>query len=222
MNDREEQLRRDAAAMAEAIDRELQAAFRPVAEHAERVRDVSQELTLVADRATERAEAMRASDEFADRGAVAELVAMAEILRSLSGELHVMVQRSVLDLEQLKGRLTQSVRATALGNRRRYERFDVDVQAEASFSGRRESARVVNLSLGGAKMDLAINRAVGTTVALRVAGLTHELEAEVVRVTEDGTQLRFTIGDNAAEELRQFLERIESAKPGSIKPGQGG
>lgn len=215
MNEREEQLRRDAAAMAEAIDRELQAAFRPVAEHAERVRDVSQELTLVADRATQRAEALR-GDEFADRGAVAELVAMAEILRSLSGELHVMAQRSVQDLEQLKVRLTQSVRATALGNRRRYERFEVDVPVEASFSGRRESARVVNLSLGGAKMDLAINRAVGTTVALRVAGLTHELAGEVVRVTEDGTQLRFTIGDNAADELRRFLERI-----GSTKPGQG-
>ena len=215
MNEREEQLRRDAAAMAEAVDRELQAAFRPVAEHAERVRDVSQELTLVADRATQRAEALR-GDEFADRGAVAELVAMAEILRSLSGEMHVMAQRSVQDLEQLKGRLTQSVRATALGNRRRYERFEVDVPVEASFSGRRESARVINLSLGGAKMDLAINRAVGTTVALRVAGLTHELAGEVVRVTEDGTQLRFTIGDNAADELRRFLERI-----GSTKPGQG-
>ncbi|MBL8688686.1 MAG: PilZ domain-containing protein [Rhodospirillaceae bacterium] len=215
MNDREEQLRRDATAMAEAIDRELQVAFRPVAEHAERVRDVSQELTLVADRATQRAEALR-DDEFADRGAVAELVAMAEILRSLSGEMHVMAQRSVQDLEQLKGRLTQSVRATALGNRRRYERFEVDVPVEASFSGRRELARVVNLSLGGAKMDLAINRAVGTTVALRVAGLTHELAGEVVRVTEDGTQLRFTIGDNAADELRRFLERI-----GSTKPGQG-
>ena len=221
MNEREEQLRRDATAMAEAIDRELQAAFRPVADHAERVRDVSQELTLVADRATQRAEALR-GDELADRGAVAELVAMAEILRSLSGELHVMAQRSVLDLEELKSRLTQTVRATALGNRRRYERFDVDVQAEAAFSGRREPARVVNLSLGGAKMDLAINRAIGTSVALRVAGLTHELEAEVVRVTEDGTQLRFTIGDTAAEELRRFLERIGSAKPGSIGPGQGG
>jgi methyl-accepting chemotaxis protein len=215
MSEREEQLRRDAAAMAEAIDRELQAAFRPVAEHAERVRDVSQELTLVADRATQRAEALR-GDDLADRGAVAELVAMAEILRSLSGELHVMAQRSVQDLEQLKGRLTQSVRATALGDRRRYERFEVDVPVEASFSGRRESARVVNLSLGGAKMDLAINRAAGTTVALRVAGLTHELAGEVVRVTEDGTQLRFTIGDNAADDLRRFLERI-----GLTKPGQG-
>lgn len=215
MSEREEQLRRDAAAMAEAIDRELQAAFRPVAEHAERVCDVSQELTLVADRATQRAESLR-GDDLADRGAVAELVAMAEILRSLSGELHVMAQRSVQDLEQLKGRLTQSVRATALGDRRRYERFEVDVPVEASFSGRRESARVVNLSLGGAKMDLAINRAAGTTVALRVAGLTHELAGEVVRVTEDGTQLRFTIGDNAADDLRRFLERI-----GLTKPGQG-
>lgn len=215
MSEREEQLRRDAAAMAEAIDRELQAAFRPVAEHAERVCDVSQELTLVADRATQRAESLR-GDDLADRGAVAELVAMAEILRSLSGELHVMAQRSVRDLEQLKGRLTQSVRATALGDRRRYERFEVDVPVEASFSGRRESARVVNLSLGGAKMDLAINRAAGTTVALRVAGLTHELAGEVVRVTEDGTQLRFTIGDNAADDLRRFLERI-----GLTKPGQG-
>ena len=216
MNEREEQLKRDAAAMADAIDRDLHGAFRPVAEHAERVRDMAQELMLVADRATGRAEALRTVEETADRGAVAELVAMAEILRSLAGELHIMAQRSVQDLDHLKSHLVQTVRATALGNRRRYERFEVDVPAEASFSGRSEPARVLNLSLGGAKMDLAINRELGTVVALRVAGLTHELKGEVVRVTEDGTQLRFTIGDAAAEELRRFLEQV-----GSTKPGQG-
>ncbi len=214
MSEREDQLRRDAAAMADAIDRNLHGAFRPVAEHAERVRDMAQELTQVADRATERASALRAADDGADRGAVAELVAMAEILRSLSNELHVMAQRSVQDLDHLKSHLVQTVRATALGNRRRYERFEVDVVAEAKFAGRSEPARVRNLSLGGAMMDLAINLAAGAGVALRVAGVERELKSEVVRVTEDGTQLRFTIDNDAAEELRGFLEQVAPSKRG--------
>ena len=213
MSEREDQLRRDAAAMADAIDRDLHGAFLPVAEHAERVRDMAHELTQVADRATGRAEALRAADEGTDRGAVAELVAMAEILRSLSGELHVMAQRSVQDLEHLKSHLIQTVRSTALGNRRRYERFEVNVVAEASFAGRKEPARVRNLSVGGAMMDLAINLAAGAGVALRVAGVERELKSEVVRVTEDGTQLRFTIDNEAAEELRRFLERGDASKP---------
>jgi len=182
MSEREEQLRRDAQAMADAVDRELHAAFRPVAEHAESVCDMAQELAQVADRATQRAESLQKADETSDRGAMAELVAMAEILRSLSSELHAMSRRSIMDLENLKTQLTHTVRATALGNRRRYERFEVDVPAEASFSGRRESARVINLSVGGAKMDLAINLAAGAGVAIDIPGLTHKLEGEVVRV----------------------------------------
>ncbi|MSP48014.1 MAG: PilZ domain-containing protein [Alphaproteobacteria bacterium] len=199
--------------MAEAIDRDLHGTFQPITEHAERVRDMAQELTQVADQASQRAEALRDAGDAVDRGSVAELGAMAEILRGLSSELHVLAQRSVQDLEHLKGHLVQTVRATALGNRRRYERFEVKLPAEATFSGRSEPARVVNLSLGGAKMDLAINRAVGTVGALRFSGLTHELTGEVVRVTEDGTQLRFTIGDAAADELRRFLEQVSSTKP---------
>ena len=214
MSEREDQLRRDAAAMADAVDRDLHGAFRPVADHAERVRDMAHELTQVADRATERAAALQSADDGADRGAVAELVAMAEILRSLSGELHVLAQRSVQDLEHLKSQLIQSVRATALGNRRLHERFEVDVVAEAKFAGRSEPARVRNLSLGGAMMDLASNLAAGAGVALRVAGVRRERKSEVVRVTEEGPQLRFTIDNEAAEELRGFLEQVAPQKRG--------
>lgn len=64
-------------------------------------------------------------------------------------------------------------------------------------------------------MDLAINKTVGTPVVLRVAGLANELAGEVVRVTEEGTHLRFTIGDAAADELRQLLGRIGAEDPGS-------
>jgi hypothetical protein len=213
MSEREEQLRRDAAALADAVDRELEIVFRPVSEHAERVGEMAQELTLLADRTVQRAQALKSADDGRDPAAVSELTAMAEILRSLSSELHILTQRSVQDLYHVKTRLVRTVRATALGNRRRYERVDVDVPAEASFSGRREPARVVNLSLGGAKMDLAINREIGTLVALKVAGLTHELKGEVVKVDEAGTQLRFIIGDDAADELRRFLERAGSARP---------
>lgn len=212
MSEREDQLKRDAAAMADAVEREVEGMFGPASEHAGRVSEMTQELILLADRTVGRVQALKAAEE-ADPAALAELAAMTEIIRSLSGELHVLTQRSLQDLHEVRTRLVRAVRATVLGNRRRYERIEVDVPAEASFSGRSEPARVVNLSLGGAKVDLAINRAIGTLMALRVAGLTHELEGEVVKVSEDGTQLRFTIGDGAAEALRGFLERAVATKP---------
>lgn len=213
MTVREEQLRRDAAAMADAVDRELERVFQPVSAHADRVSEMAQELTLLADRTVRHAEALRIADDGGDRIAMAERVAMAEILRSLSGGLHAMTQRSVQDVHEVKTRLVRTVRATALGNRRRYERFEVDVPAEAGFLGRRESARIVNLSLGGAKMDLAVNREVGTLVSLKIDGISRELEGEVVKVSEDGTQIRFIIGDEAADELRRFLDRTGSTGP---------
>lgn len=215
MTEREEQLRRDAAAMADSIDRDLNDAFGPIVGNAVRVRDMALELSLASDRTSVRIEALEASSGPADKAAAGELAATAAVLRSLADALHVLTVRSVEDLEALKAHLIQSVRNNALGNRRRYERFEVDVPAEARFAGRSEPARIVDLSLGGARMNLAINKTAGTAVVLRVAGLVHELAGEVVRVTEEGTQLRFTIGDSAAEELRRLLGQIGAANPNS-------
>lgn len=215
MTEREDQLRRDAAAMADSIDRDLNDAFGPAVDQAARVRDMALELSLASDRTTARIEALDASPGPPDRTMIGELAATAAVLRSLADALHVLTARSVEDLEALKAHLVQTVRANALGNRRRYERFQVDVPVEVRFAGRAESARIFNLSLGGARMDLAINKTVGTPVVLRVAGLANELAGEVVRVTEEGTHLRFTIGDAAADELRQLLGRIGAEDPGS-------
>ncbi len=212
MNEHADQVRRDAAAMADGIDRDLHDALAPLAGNAARVRDMALELSLASDRASLRIEALGASCETPGRTAIEELAATASVLRSLAGELYVVAERSVQELDASKAHLVQAIRANAVGNRRRYERFEVDVPAEAHFAGRIEPARVFNLSLGGARIDLAINKCVGTTVSLRVDGLSHELVAAVVRVTDDGTQLRFTIGDAAAEALRRLLERIGSSK----------
>lgn len=212
MIEHEDQLRRDAAALADGIDRDLHIALAPLAGNAERVRDMALELTVASDDASFRIEALDASREAAGGTAIEELAATASVLRSLAGELHVVAERSIRELEASKAHLVQAIRANALGNRRRYERFEVDVPAEARFAGRIEPARVFNLSLGGARIDLAINKSVGTPVTLRIDGLGHELVAAVVRVTDDGTQLRFTIGDAAAEALRRLLEQIGASK----------
>jgi hypothetical protein len=217
MNECEDQLRRDIAAVADTIDRDLSDDFGLIAGHMAQLRDMALELTLVADRATEGVQALGASVAAAGRAEVDALTVIADILRSLAGELHGMTQESMQNFDNLKVRLVQTVRANALGNRRRYQRFAVDVPAEARFEGRAEPARVLNLSLGGAKMDLAINTSVGTPVTLRVSGLGHELASEVVRATEEGTQLRFTISDATAEELQRFLAGLapeaEAAAP---------
>ncbi len=204
----EEQLRRDTSAVVDAIDRGLHGGLGPVADQAVRVRDLASELALVADRTSERVRALGTSG----KRAVDELAVTAEILQGLAGELHLMTQQSVHDLAHLQAHLTRSVRANAIANRRRSKRFEVDIPVEAQFAGRTKPGRVIDLSLGGARIDLAINTSVGTPVTLRIADLTHQLTGEVVRATEDGTQLRFTIGDVAAEELRRFLARFDPSK----------
>ena len=210
MSEHEEQLRRDAAAIADSIDRDLHIAFGPLAATAARVRDMSLELTLASDRTSAGIEAIDASPEMPDRVAIEELAATASVLRDLAGELHRVAERSVLNLDTFRAHLVQAVRANALGNRRRYDRFEVEIPAEVRFTGRSEPACVFNISLGGARIDLAINKSAGTPLVLCLAGLTHELTGEVVRVTDDGTQIRFTIGNAAADELKGLLDQLGS------------
>jgi phage tail tape-measure protein len=118
MSEREDQHRRDAAAIAETVGRELDGVFQPVADHARRVRDMAGELTLIASRNSKRVERHSGAANAADT-ALAELVAFAEVVRSLAGEVRAMAERSVHDLDELKGHIVHTVRSAALGRQDR-------------------------------------------------------------------------------------------------------
>jgi hypothetical protein len=172
--------------------------------------DLAEELTVAAGRTVERSSSVAPSDSQAPEKR--ELAAQAEVTRELAVDLHVYALQSFRELEHLSSHLTQVVHESIFGDRRRHPRYRVDAATSVVFGERTESARIVNISRGGAKIDLAINRPVGTPVLVRLEGMDATLTAELVRVTEDGTQLRFVIGEKVAEKLNLYLLRI--ATPG--------
>src|SRR4051812_30231004 len=97
----EVQLRRDAAAISDAIHRTMEGVIEPILRHAARVRDMASELSQVSDRASHDVERLRDSPELA----LSELAVTADILRELSDELQEMTRQSVSDVERLKSEL---------------------------------------------------------------------------------------------------------------------
>jgi hypothetical protein len=124
MDEREDQLQRAAAAMADAVSREIAAACQPMVDHGKRMRDLASELTLIAGRTSERVKQLSPGGE-AKEPIVAELLAFSEIVRSLAGEVRAMADRSVQEPGELQTHLTHTARAAAAGSRRHRDRFDV-------------------------------------------------------------------------------------------------
>jgi hypothetical protein len=137
MDDRDDQLQRAAAAMAEAVSREVSAAFQPMVDHAKRMRDLASELTLIAGRTSERVKQLSPGGE-AKEPIVAELLAFSEIVRSLAGEVRAMADRSTVDLGELQNHLLQTVRSATSGPHRHRDRFDVLLDTR---TGRRHPGR---------------------------------------------------------------------------------
>ena len=138
MDDREDQLHRTAAAMAEAVAREVMAAFQPMVDHAKRMRDLASELTVIAGRTSERVKQLSPGGE-AKEPIVAELLAFSEIVRSLAGEVRAMADRSTIDLGELQNHLLQTARTATSGQHLRRDRFDVLLDAPGR--GRRPPSR---------------------------------------------------------------------------------
>ena len=186
----EDQLRRDAAAITDALERALDGAMDPLLAHAERLHQMASELSQLSGRPNHEVGA--------------------EGLRDLAGDLQEMSRQSAEDLQRLKSELIQAMRAQAIANRRRSRRVDTDIPAEVEIQAGTLSTRVINLSLGGARIEAAVNSSVGTPALLRLTGLARPLPGEVVHVSEEGTQLRFILADPVADELGRMLERIAS------------
>ena len=138
MDDREDQLQRAAAAMAEDVSREVSAAFQPMIDHAKRMRDLASELTLIASRTSERVKQLSPGGETKEP-IVSELLAFSEIVRSLAGEVRAMADRSTVDLGELQNHLVQTARTATSGQHLRRDRFDVLLDTGAS--GRRPPLR---------------------------------------------------------------------------------
>jgi methyl-accepting chemotaxis protein len=92
------------------------------------------------------------------------------------------------------------------GDRRRHPRKAIELTAEIEQEGARRTARTVDLSLGGARLDRDIGAAPGATVAVALEGLP-PLDATVVGTVEGQSRVRFSDAANDQPALAARLAR---------------
>lgn len=132
-----------------------------------------------------------------------------------TGRLAVDVRDNIVALNQAVEDLRHSVirvvrTSTSDVDRRRTQRFPVDLVARFSVSGLAEqSVQVGDLSRDGAYVRGAQDLAVGTRGALRVEGIAAALPCVVRAIQGDGLHLEFALDDAGRAALRPLLERLE-------------
>ena len=113
--------------------------------------------------------------------------------------------------DALKRSLIRVVRtSTADVNRRGHVRYRVDLGCRLSVDGRgAESARVADLSVGGAAIIGAADLAAGTHGIIEVDGIAMSLPFIVLSVDGALTHMNFELDPASASKLEQLLGRFE-------------
>ncbi len=116
-------------------------------------------------------------------------------------------QRLSAQSEQLR-RETDSflkeIRRSAVGNRRKHQRYTGPWPAIASAAGRRVEGGLRDLSLGGTFFEGCLTAAPGTSIEISVAGDRGRFRGKVVETTPDGAHVAF-LDDQANRQLAQDL-----------------
>jgi methyl-accepting chemotaxis protein len=117
-------------------------------------------------------------------------------------------------VEELRHSVIDVVReATAGVDRRNTQRYAVDLPARLTLTGRAEqTARIIDLSAGGAQLHGVSPAPPGTNGTLRIDGVATPLPC-VVRATDDaGLHLSFVQDAAAAASLRPILEQLATRR----------
>ncbi|MEA2755244.1 MAG: methyl-accepting chemotaxis protein [Aliidongia sp.] len=129
-----------------------------------------------------------------------------------AGRVHVLAADVTTAVSLLRRTIVHAVRnSTVEVDRRRSPRYEIDAPCQVTTAvGQRFTARIANLSKGGALLTGAGGLTTGMTGKIDASEF-GEVPFEVVYVDAAGQHLRFTVEGRAAERLNQYVLRFEPA-----------
>ena len=77
------------------------------------------------------------------------------------------------------------------GTKHRFERLDADVQATITVEGNQQNARARQLSIAGAWLDVRIDQPPGSSIDIRLQGVSRLIKARIAGYSDKGTRLQF-------------------------------
>ena len=125
-----------------------------------------------------------------------------EVLENTKG-----LESAVHDLRQT---LIRTIRtSTAEADRRTSRRYAIDIQCRVDLPGLAgQTARVVDVSEGGARVVGLSGMTPGTRGTLRMDGLTVALAIESLKSADEASHLRFHANESEQRVLQAFLEKL--------------
>lgn len=95
------------------------------------------------------------------------------------------------------------------GNRRRFERFDVNLKSRVTIAGTSLGGQVRQLSIGGARINISIDKPPGTMVDLVIEGVSRLIPARIAGTFDGGTRLQFPMDDDHLTFMTEVMDRLE-------------
>jgi hypothetical protein len=107
-----------------------------------------------------------------------------------------------VEIEQFLAAISESGEG---GERRAYQRFTADLQLQVALRGSIVPARLIDVSLGGCALAVALGAACGERVRVLTA-TGAAIPARVVAVGDDGTRLQFALDVTTRQTVQALLE----------------
>ncbi|TQV76133.1 methyl-accepting chemotaxis protein [Denitrobaculum tricleocarpae] len=137
---------------------------------------------------------------------IADVASETDQVRSHSGSVMENAETTSTNVEHLDQRMDAIMaELRSSGNRRKDERVDGDWHCQVASNGAAQNCKIVNMSVGGARLEGLDGVEVDARVKVFVEGLSAELPASVVTASPTGVHLRFELDDTAKDTVRRFL-----------------
>ena len=108
-------------------------------------------------------------------------------------------------LDKRIGEVLRELRESAVGNRRASSRVTGSWPGNVAVNGRKLDCKVANMSLGGALLENLEDLETGESTTLFIDGFSDGLQASVVKVTSQGTHVKFDLDEALRDKIRRFL-----------------
>ena len=200
----------------QATTREVVAALSNVAEAIDHLSDVTVSVSAAIEQqrdATESfaASARETSDATSDVvGRMSGIADMVQRSRATAQDVSAVAEAMQSTSQILCREIPEIVRKAVNADLREFPRYDVNLTARLERDSQVVEVTVLDISEGGARIDIVENVAVGDQVALTFRGM-KAITAEVVRKSNDGFGLCFTPARLRLEELRDLVTSPERA-----------
>ena len=200
----------------QATTREVVAALSNVAEAIDQLSDVTASVSAAIEQqrdATENFAASARETSAATSDVVGRMSGIADMVqrsRATAQDVSAVAEAMQSTSQILCREIPEIVRKAVNADLREFPRYDVNLTARMERDGQVIEVTVLDISEGGARIDIVENVAIGDQVALTFRGM-KAIAAEVVRKSNDGFGLCFTPARLRLEELRDLVTSPERA-----------